>query len=157
RLRLGRALRLLVGGRVPAARERNGRVRADPAAGAARERPGFPGRVVGGQSQEARRAHRRPLSTPGTRHAVAGRRAPPDRRTPPHPHVRRQHGRLSPRAGEGPEIARHILAAVPTTRDQVPDFGGPWFLSPLFEQTLAERKLDAESERQVRTFAERGY
>jgi Phytanoyl-CoA dioxygenase (PhyH) len=44
-----------------------------------------------------------------------------------------------------------------TTRDQVPDFGGPWFLSPLFEQMLSERKLDAESEQQVRTFAERGY
>jgi hypothetical protein len=44
-----------------------------------------------------------------------------------------------------------------TTESQVPDFGGPWFLSPLFEQMLAERKLDAEAEQYVRLFAERGY
>lgn len=44
-----------------------------------------------------------------------------------------------------------------TAQEQVPDFGAPWFLSPLFGQMLAERHLDPAAEQQVRTFAEQGY
>jgi Phytanoyl-CoA dioxygenase (PhyH) len=44
-----------------------------------------------------------------------------------------------------------------TDRAQVPYFGGPWFMSPFFEQEIAERGLDAEAEAQVRAFAQRGY
>jgi phytanoyl-CoA dioxygenase PhyH len=47
--------------------------------------------------------------------------------------------------------------AAPTAPAQVPYFGGPWFLSPTFEQALAERRLDPEVEIKVRSFAERGY
>lgn len=45
----------------------------------------------------------------------------------------------------------------PATQAQIPYFGGPWFLSPGFEQTLAQRRLNPETEEQVRSFAERGY
>lgn len=48
-------------------------------------------------------------------------------------------------------------AEAPATRLQVPDFGGPWFMSPFFEQNLAELELDPQTETLVRTFAERGY
>jgi hypothetical protein len=41
--------------------------------------------------------------------------------------------------------------------DQIPYFGGPWFLSPSFEDELARRGLDPEAEGMVRSFAERGY
>jgi hypothetical protein len=47
--------------------------------------------------------------------------------------------------------------AAVATAGQVPDFGGPWFLSPFFEEQLAERRLDPESEAMVRSFAARGY
>jgi hypothetical protein len=40
---------------------------------------------------------------------------------------------------------------------QIPDFGGPWFMSPWFEDELSERRLDPDTEALVRSFAERGY
>jgi hypothetical protein len=48
-------------------------------------------------------------------------------------------------------------AAVATEPAQIPDFGGPWFMSPFFEDELRERRLDPETEALVRSFAERGY
>jgi Phytanoyl-CoA dioxygenase (PhyH) len=48
-------------------------------------------------------------------------------------------------------------AAVATEPAQIPDFGGPWFMSPFFEDELSERRLDPETEALVRSFAERGY
>jgi hypothetical protein len=50
-----------------------------------------------------------------------------------------------------------LPAAAPTTSSQIPYFGGPWFMSPRFEQQLAGRGLDPETESQVRSFAENGY
>jgi Phytanoyl-CoA dioxygenase (PhyH) len=44
-----------------------------------------------------------------------------------------------------------------TARAQIPDFGAPWFMSPFFEEELAERDLDPEMEQQVRSIASRGY
>jgi hypothetical protein len=41
--------------------------------------------------------------------------------------------------------------------DQLPYLGGPWFLSPGFEQELELRGLDPQTEAKVRFFAERGY
>ena len=50
-----------------------------------------------------------------------------------------------------------MATAEATTSAQIPDFGGPWFMSPFFEDMLAERDLDAEAEKLVRSFATRGY
>src|SRR4029079_16114925 len=44
-----------------------------------------------------------------------------------------------------------------TASQQIPYFGGPWFMSPFFERMLAEKDLDSETETQVRTLAEKGY
>ena len=55
-------------------------------------------------------------------------------------------------------LARMATETVaPATPAQIPYFGGPWFLSPAFEQMLEQRQLNPEAEQQVRTFAERGY
>jgi hypothetical protein len=48
-------------------------------------------------------------------------------------------------------------AATTTAPRQIPYFGGPWFMSPFFEDKLAERRLDPDTEALVRSFAERGY
>ena len=44
-----------------------------------------------------------------------------------------------------------------TASQQIPYFGGPWFMSPLFERTLAEKELDPDTEALVRDLAENGY
>ncbi len=48
-------------------------------------------------------------------------------------------------------------AVAPALSTHVPAFGAPWFVSPFFEQMLAERELDSETEALVRSFADRGY
>jgi len=47
--------------------------------------------------------------------------------------------------------------AVATQNAQIPVFGGPWFMSPFFEDELNRRQLDSETEDLVRSFAEQGY
>lgn len=44
-----------------------------------------------------------------------------------------------------------------TEQGAIPNFGGPWFMSPFFERMLEERNLDEETETQIRSFAEKGY
>jgi hypothetical protein len=48
-------------------------------------------------------------------------------------------------------------AATGVAMEQIPYLGGPWFLSPGFEEELERRALDPETEAKVRAFAERGY
>jgi hypothetical protein len=47
--------------------------------------------------------------------------------------------------------------AAPVSATQLPYFGGPWFLSPRFEELIDERGLNPDDELKVRSFAERGY
>jgi hypothetical protein len=62
------------------------------------------------------------------------------------------------REGSTSSAAAATAPRAPTTAPrQIPDFGGPWFLSPFFEEELAERRLAPETEAMVRSFAERGY
>jgi Phytanoyl-CoA dioxygenase (PhyH) len=44
-----------------------------------------------------------------------------------------------------------------TASQQIPYFGGPWYMSPFFERLLAERELDPDTEALVRDLAENGY
>jgi hypothetical protein len=50
-----------------------------------------------------------------------------------------------------------VDATTPVGIEQIPYLGGPWFLSPGFEQELERRALDPATEANVRSFAERGY
>jgi hypothetical protein len=54
-------------------------------------------------------------------------------------------------------IDRDVATAAPPAIEQIPYFGGPWFMSPFFERELAGRGLDAETEAMVRSYSERGY